>query len=257
MTLKKSFKKFGKYIKAHRKGFNTASLIINICFLFILFFEFFLPESIILRNIQLTLGVFFVAELLLRIISHKFKRSYIFSFLTFLDALIIVAIFVRFFYWDNTFLHLFTSLKILRSYRVLDDLSEVNQFIAGQKNLIISAINLSIFTFFMSSVVFVAQVDVNEDITTFLDSLYFTLSTLTTTGFGDITVIWQSGKTLAILIMIFGTGLFLHLVTVMFRPIKKHVPCKHCWLQRHDKDASHCKHCGNIMYIEHDDAIVE
>jgi len=194
---------------------------------------------------------------LLRIISHKCKLSYILSFLTFLDALIIVAIFVRFFYWDNTFLHIFTSLKILRSYRVLDDIAELNSFVASQKDLIVSAINLCIFIFFMSSLVFVAQVDVNKDITTFLDSLYFTLSTLTTTGFGDITVIWQSWKILAILIMIFGTGLFLRLVTVMFRPIKTRVPCKHCGLKRHDKDASHCKHCGNIMYIEHDDAIVE
>lgn len=230
-----------------------ASLIINICFLLFLFVEFFLPENNLLRNIQLFLGVVFIWELLLRIISHKFKKSYIFSFLTFLDTLIIVAIFVRFFYWDNTFLHLFTSLKILRSYRVLDDLAEYNALIAKHKDVIISAINLAIFIFFMASLVFVAQVDSNDDITTFLDSLYFTLSTLTTTGFWDITVIWQSGKILAILIMIFGTGLFLHLVTVMFRPIKKYVQCKHCGLKRHDKDASHCKHCGNIMYIEHDD----
>ncbi len=257
MKPKKLFKSCIKYIKRNKEILNEISLIVNICFLFILFFEFFLPKDEFLKNIQLMLGVFFIGELFLRMVIHKFKSSYVFSFLTFLDALIIVAIFVRFFYGDNTFLHMFTSLKILRSYRVLDHISEFNSFVANHKDLIISGINLCIFIFFMSSLVFVAQVDVNEDITTFLDSLYFTLSTLTTTGFGDITVIWQSGKILAILIMIFWTGLFLRLVTVMFRPIKKYVPCKYCWLKRHDKDASHCKHCGNIMYIEHEDAIVE
>lgn len=257
MKTKKIFKKLIKYIKKHKEVLNEISLVINICFLFILFFEFFLPKDEFLKNIQLILGAFFVWELFLRMVIHKFKPSYVFSFLTFLDALIIIAIFVRFFYGDNTFLHMFTSLKILRSYRVLEEISEFNAFVASQKDLIISAINLCIFVFFMSSLVFVAQVDVNNDITTFLDSLYFTLSTLTTTGFWDIIVIWQSGKILAILIMIFGTGLFLRLVTVIFRPIKKLAPCKHCGLKRHDKDASHCKHCGNIMYIEHDDGIIE
>ncbi|MGB2110882.1 MAG: ion channel [Patescibacteria group bacterium] len=37
--------------------------------------------------------------------------------------------------------------------------------------------------FFMSSLVFLAQVDINDKINNFSDALYFTLSTLTTTGF--------------------------------------------------------------------------
>ena len=243
---------FYKYIKKNKKTLNELSIIVNIFFLFILLFEFFVPNSIVLRDIQIILWWLFVWELFLRIAIHKYKFSYIFNIFNIIDLAIIGAIFIRYFYWDHALLHFFTALKILRSYRVIHDLSNANKFIDKNKDLIFSVLNLVIFTFFMASLVFVFQVKQNNWINSFLDALYFTLATLTTTGFWDITVIWDAGKILAIIIMTLGTGLFLRLVTVIFRPIKKYTPCKHCWLKRHEKDASHCKHCWKIVYIEND-----
>ena len=247
---------FHKYIKKHKKKLNEISIIINVFFLFVLLFEFFVPNSIVLRDIQLILWGLFIWELFLRIAIHKFKFSYIIHPFNILDFAIIWAIFVRYYYWDHALLHFFTAFKILRSYRVIHDLSKANKFIDRNKDLIFSVLNLVIFTFFMASLVFVFQVDRNHNINSFLDALYFTLATLTTTGFWDITVIWDTGKILAILIMTLWTGLFLRLVTVIFRPIKKHAPCKHCGLKKHDKDASHCKHCWKIIYIENDWEVV-
>lgn len=246
-----------KLLKKNKKSLNEISIIINIFFLFILLLEFFIPNNFILREIQIFLAVFFIWELFLRMKLHKFKSKYILKPINLLDIVIIISIFIRYYYWDHALLHFFTALKILRSYRVIHDLSKVNKFFAKNKDLIFSVLNLLIFTFFMASLVFVAQVANNSEINTFLDALYFTLATLTTTWFWDITVIWDTGKVLAILIMTLWTGLFLRLVTVIFRPIKKHAPCKHCGLTRHDKDASHCKHCGKIMYIKNDWEVVQ
>ena len=33
---------------------------------------------------------------------------------------------------------------------------------------------------------------------------------------------------------------------------KKNLKCKECGLRYHDYDASHCKHCGTIIYQEVD-----
>jgi len=242
---------FSKYIKKHRKTLNEISIIINVFFLFVLLFEFFVPNNNILKNIQIILWCLFIWELFLRITIHKYKLSYVFNIYNLIDLAVISAIFIRYYYWDHALLHFFTTLKILRSYRILHELWNANKLIAKNKDLIFSVLNLVIFTFFMASLVFVFQFKINHQINSFLDALYFTLATLTTTWFWDIIVIWDTGKMLAILIMTLGTGLFLRLITVIFRPIKKYAPCKHCGLKRHDKDASHCKHCGNIIYIEH------
>jgi voltage-gated potassium channel len=251
--MKKSKKlSLSKYIRKNKKTLNEISIIINIFFLFVLLFEFFVPNSIVLRDIQIILWIFFIWELIVRILMHKKKLRHIFNIYNIIDLAIIWAIFIRYYYWDHALLHFFTALKVLRSYRVIHDLSNANKFIDRNKDLIFSILNLVIFIFFMASLVFVFQVERNDWISSFLDALYFTLATLTTTGFWDITVIWDTWKVLAILIMTLWTGLFLRLVSVLFRPIKKYSPCKHCWLKKHDKDASHCKHCGNIIYIEND-----
>lgn len=239
-----------KYIKKKKKALNEISIVINIAFLAILLFEFFYPSNAILKNIQIVLWIYFMWELYMRMKFHKFKLKYIFSIFTIIDTIIIILIFIRFFYVDSTLLHFFTALKVFRAYRIIHELSKVNTFFRNNQNLIVSVINLFIFTFFMASLVFIEQFWINKNINNFLDALYFTISTLTTTWFWDIIVSWNEWKVLVILIMTLWTWLFLRLITVIFRPIKKVYECKFCWLQRHDRDASHCKHCWNIIFIE-------
>ena len=83
----------------------------------------------------------------------------------------------------------------------------------------------------------------------YVDALYFTVATVTTTGFGDIVLPGMAGKLTAIVTMIIGISLFVRLAQSVFRPNKVFFPCPECGLQRHDADAVHCKACGHILNI--------
>jgi voltage-gated potassium channel len=93
----------------------------------------------------------------------------------------------------------------------------------------------------------------HEDINGYLDALYFTVSTVTTTGFGDVTLPGASGKIVSIVIMISGISLFVRLVQALVRPSKVRFQCQSCGLMRHDLDASHCKACGALLNIPNDE----
>ncbi|MBQ1202298.1 MAG: two pore domain potassium channel family protein, partial [Loktanella sp.] len=118
------------------------------------------------------------------------------------------------------------------------------------EDLIQRSVNLVVFIFIVSGVVHASQRNVNPDIVTWVDALYFTMAALTTTGFGDIVLVGTSGRWLSIAILIVGVGLFLHLLQSVFQPSKVRKKCKSCGLVLHDHDAIHCKHCGAEMKIE-------
>ena len=90
---------------------------------------------------------------------------------------------------------------------------------------------------------------VNDSINNYIDALYFTITTLTTTGFGDVILVGSTGRLLAVVIMIVGVALFLRLVQTIFRPSKVKYECPDCGLSRHELDAIHCKHCGRQLRI--------
>ena len=77
-------------------------------------------------------------------------------------------------------------------------------------------------------------------IANYIDALYFTVTTLTTTGFGDITLQGSLGRLISIVIMIFGVTLFLRLLQALVRPHKVRYPCPTCGLQRYEADAVLC-----------------
>jgi len=85
-----------------------------------------------------------------------------------------------------------------------------------------------------------------------VDALYFTVSSLTTTGYGDIAMTTNTGRLLAVAIMVVGVGLFLRLARAIFMPAKVRHKCPECGLLKHDPDAIHCKHCGEVLKIETD-----
>ncbi len=148
------------------------------------------------------------------------------------------------------FLRILRTLRLLRTYQLASRLRQDFRYFREHEEVIMAAINLAVFLFVMTGLIYVTQVGKNLEIRNYADALYFTVTTLTTTGFGDITLQGTSGRMLAVLVMIVGITLFLRLATALFRPQKVHYTCPTCGLKLHDPDAIHCKHCGTILHIE-------
>ncbi len=148
------------------------------------------------------------------------------------------------------FLRVMRTLRLLRSYHVLTLLRKDFNFFRRNELTIFSALNLGAFVFITTALVFESQHLSNPGIANYADALYFTVATLTTTGFGDITLPGSTGRLLSVAIMIFGVSLFIRLVQVMLRPPKVRHECPDCALKLHDADAVHCKHCGRVIHIE-------
>ena len=105
------------------------------------------------------------------------------------------------------------------------------------------------FVFVATGFVYATFRGYHTDIHGYLDALYFTVSSLTTTGYGDITLPGTWGRLLSIVIMLTGIPLFVPLAQTLVRPHKVKFPCPTCGLQKHDPDAVHCKACGETLCI--------
>ncbi len=194
--------------------------------------------------VDVVIGIVIALDYLARLWMSRRKLRYVTSITAVADVIVIISLLAPAFVEHFTFLRVLRALRLLRSYHVLQDLRQRSHFFAENEEIIQSILNLTVFVFIITAVVYVMQVRVNDNINTYMDALYFTITTLTTTGFGDITLIGESGRFLAIVIMVVGISLFLRLVQTIFRPTKVKYTCPECGLNRHDKDAVHCKHCG-------------
>ena len=148
------------------------------------------------------------------------------------------------------FLRVLRTLRLLRSYEMLARLRQDSQWFREREDIILAVTNLMVFLFIMTGLIYASQVNVNDQINNYADALYFTVTTLTTTGFGDITLDTTWGRMLAVVVMIFGVSLFLQMLQVLFRPRKVRYECPECGLVLHDADAIHCKHCGETIHIQ-------
>ena len=110
-------------------------------------------------------------------------------------------------------------------------------------------INLVTFLFVVAGFIFTFFAGQGSGIEGYVDALYYTVTAVTTTGFGDIVLPGTFGKIVAIIVMIVGISLFVRLAQSIFRPHKVNFPCPTCGLQRHDPDAVHCKACGTLLNI--------
>ncbi|MEE8484303.1 MAG: ion transporter [Nitrospinota bacterium] len=232
--------------------FNRFLLAVNVIAIFLFLLEPIFPKEIMVRIIEIFFGVIFLIEYIVRLWIAVRKTGFIFGLINLLDLIVITSLFAPYFMGDLAFLRVIRSLRILRTYRLLVTLKVKRNWFVRNEEVLYSALNLFIFVFVMTDIVYVMQVESNESINTYIDALYFTLTTLTTTGFGDITLHGTTGKALAIFIMVFGITLFVKLARDIIRPQKVIYQCPDCGLNHHEYDAVHCKHCGRQIKIETD-----
>lgn len=262
MTKTNSFKKNLTKL-FHGKGyksilFNNVLLGINVSLIFLVVAAFSYPESLVIKTLEIFLGTIFTLEYAARLWISKNKVRHALGWLSILDVIVIFSLFSSVFVADLGFLRIIRTLQILRLFKVSRYLRnhKGSEFVVKNKEIIAGVLNLAVFLFFMTFLIYVFQVDKNPGINSYLDAMYFTITTLTTTGFGDITPVGVSGKVLVILVMIFGITLFVHLARSIFKRPKLEYLCRNCGLARHEFDAIHCKHCGatikNTIYDDLD-----
>jgi voltage-gated potassium channel len=150
------------------------------------------------------------------------------------------------------FLRILRTVRLLHTYQLLARLRKDSNWFRRHEDVVLAVVNLFVFLFVMSGIVYASQYARNPGINNYVDALYFTVTALTTTGFGDITLQGSFGRFISIIIMILGVTLFLMLVRVLLQPTKVRFRCPTCALMRHDADAVHCKACGTILQIPDD-----
>jgi len=202
-----------------------------------------------LHVIEEAIGVAYLLEFLARLFINRQRLHMIFNPVGLADLIVIASLLAPSLAENYSFLRIVRALRLLRSYHMIKTLRTESKFVRAHEDVIFSVVNLLVFIFVITAVVYVSQVGKNPAIADYFDALYFTVATLTTTGFGDITLVGTGGHLLAVLIMIFGISLFLRLLQTIFRPEKVRYECPTCGLNRHDSDAVHCKHCGTVLHI--------
>jgi voltage-gated potassium channel len=235
---------------------NDLLLIANLAVIFISIASLFISTGRSFQYVEFGFGVFFAIEYLLRFWISRHKLEFLLRLVNVLDILVIASLLLTIFLPNLAFLRILRTLQILRAYKFYGKrFDHHNQFIYRNFEIVTASVNIVVFLFVMSTFVYLQQGPINEGIVTYLDALYFTIATVTTTGFGDITVVGTGGKLLSIVIMILGVTLFFRLVKSIFVPSQLYSICPSCGQDHHSLDAHYCNQCGhkikNRYFIDH------
>ncbi|MEP2027844.1 MAG: ion channel [Paracoccaceae bacterium] len=210
-----------------------------------------LPSTPLIVGISRLFGVIICADFASRLWIAEDRLALLRKPFMVADLIVILSLLANpFIAIDLRFLRILRGLRLVQSYHLLGDLRRQSRFFRANEDTIIAANNLFIFVFFCSSAVFELFFKDESNPLSYVDALYFTVATLTTTGFGDVTLTTTGGKLMSVLIMVIGVALFVQLVRALFKPAKVKHRCPSCGLLRHDADAVHCKHCGIAIAIE-------
>jgi len=230
------------------------SLIFLVCAAFVVE-TYDIPEKVrkVVNLLEVTIIVIFIIEYLLRFWVAKKKLKHLFHIYSLIDLAAILPIF--FAQQHFQVIRVFRTLRIMRLIRFLENQHFFFGSIKSVHLIIFRIIYIMIAIVFVSAgLIFYAEHEINpEKFRTFFDAVYFSVVTLTTVGFGDITPVSDYGRTITVLIIISGIvfipwqvrNLIAHLIVSVN---KVFLACRECGLEHHERDAIYCKRCGSRIY---------
>ncbi len=210
--------------------------------------------------LEWVITVFFTLEYILRIISIQKPWKYIFSFYGIIDLIATIPMYFSLFYVGTSVLTVVRALRLLRLFKILKHPQFSSQSTHLKEALIASKGKILIFIYFMliSSIIIGSVMYVVEGkeggFTSIPISIYWTIVTLTTVGYGDISPITPLGQAIASVVMIMGYGIIAvptGIVSAEFansnrkKPRSERInPCNVCGTEGHEFNAKYCFHCG-------------
>ena len=229
--------------------FRYGLLVFDILTVLFIVGSSFVPRAPVMEILDVLFGLAILADFSARLIISRNRLRELLHPVTWADAVAIVSFLAPLTGEAAGFLRILRTVRMLHTYQLLARLRRDSTFFRRNEEVILGVVHLGVFLFIMTGIVYETQHARNEEIDNYIDALYFTVSSLTTTGYGDIVLSGTLGRFLSVAIMIFGVTLFFRLARAVLRPDKVRFTCPTCGLQRHDYDAVHCKACGTLLNI--------
>jgi voltage-gated potassium channel len=205
-----------------------------------------------LNAIDTGILIIFAIEYLLRFWVAENKFRYFFSIYSIIDLFAVFPFLIGIF--DVSFIRVFRWFRILRLIRFIEG-KTIFGYITREDSAIFARILLNLFViiFVYAGLIYQVEHSVSPEVFgTFLDAVYFSVATMTTVGFGDVTPLTQIGRLLTILMILTGVIVIPWQLGDLVRRLVKtanqvSTPCPTCHLSLHDLDAQFCKNCGTKL----------
>jgi len=208
--------------------------------------------------------ILFSIEYILRIICIRTPKKYIFSFFGIVDLLSTIPKYLSYFVVGSQYITAFRALRLLRVFRIL----KLVRFVGESNNLLralkASRAKIFIFVFFvlivsvlLGTIMYLIE-GPEHGFNSIPHSVYWTIVTLTTVGYGDISPETGVGQFIATLIMIIGYGIIAvptGIVSAEYASSKKEGAigvdegrsCPDCATEILREDAMYCRKCGHNL----------
>lgn len=197
----------------------------------------------------------FTLEYVLRIMVHRRKWRVILSPLGLIDLFVLLSFYIT--YLNFTVLRGFRVLRILQVLKIIRYSEVVVAFAKAfrhyKNEVLIFFIVFGMSLLISSTGMYYLEGNVNPGYATIPDSLWWTVVTVTTLGYGNIVPITAGGKFLTTFIVMGGLGSIAIMTAVVTKVFmdhffgKRQLKCKACKYPNHDFDAMFCKKCGNEL----------
>ena len=204
--------------------------------------------------------ILFSIEYLLRLYSVMKPMKYATSFFGVVDLVSILPSFIGLLFPFAGFQSLLVlrALRLLRIFRIfkltryLGEATALSQAIIKSKNRIIVFLSTIIVLSFITGAGMYLVEGPSNGFTSIPQSVYWAITTLTSTGYGDTVPQTPLGKMLAIFIMIMGYSLIIVPTGIITNQLVKSTEistqaCLYCSKDGHDINAKHCKYCGTEL----------
>jgi len=199
----------------------------------------------------------FTIEYLLRLVCVGKPLRYALSFFGIVDFLAIVPTYLSVLLPGAQSLIVIRALRLLRVFRVMKLVHFVGEarmlraaLHASRRKIVVFLGTVLTLVLIIGALMYLIEGE-QHGFTNIPQSIYWTIVTMTTVGYGDIAPATVLGRVLASVVMILGYGIIAvptGIVTVEMASVKKRPistrSCGECMAEGHDSDAVHCKFCG-------------
>ena len=214
----------------------------------------------VLRVAEWCFTILFLIEYILRLLTVRRPLHYARSFFGIIDLLAVLPAFVALILPGTHYLAVLRLLRVLRVFRVLKLVPYMKEAVLILEALRASRRKITVFLFavliiavILGSLIYVVEGE-EHGFTSIPRSMYWTIVTLTTVGYGDLTPQTGLGQVLASVIMVMGygiiavpTGLVTAEVVSQTFQARDRRRCQACGRSGHQPDAGYCRHCGSAL----------